>query len=209
MDLTYTIVKLYVVISMNQIGTIVRDGNVSRINNAFIENVVCFNNSGGFILISHSVNERNDITSIRNIRLNINRNTVILNNFGQRICPCCLRPGMWVNVVFSSRMTNSIPPQSNALFVVVQRDTQPAAQTTVGRIVLIDFDNRFIYTEDPNNRNNQTKFIITNATTFTNRFGAPIRFEALNPGQMVRITHANFMTASIPPQTTAFNIRII
>ncbi|QCP35401.1 hypothetical protein AR1Y2_1947 [Anaerostipes rhamnosivorans] len=72
---------------------------------------------------------------------------------------------------------------------------------------MIDFDNNFLYTENPNNRNNQTKFIITNTTTFTNRFGLPIRFRDLWPGQLVRITHANFQAPSIPPQTTAFNIQ--
>ncbi|BCZ30242.1 hypothetical protein CSCING10_014360 [[Clostridium] scindens] len=74
---------------------------------------------------------------------------------------------------------------------------------------MIDFDNNFLITEDPDNSDNQMKFIITNTTTFTSRFGAPIRFSSLWPGQMVRITHANFQTPSIPPQTTAFNVQLI
>lgn len=72
---------------------------------------------------------------------------------------------------------------------------------------MVDFDNRFFMTENPNNRNDQTRFNVTNDTTFTNRFGAPMRFSNLQPGQMVRVTHANFQTLSIPPQTTAFSVQ--
>lgn len=254
----------------NQLGTIIQQGSVMRINNAFVEDVSCFNNSNGNILISYSVRERNNINTIQTIQLNLNRGTTVLNSFGQRMCICCIEPGMWVNVVFSARMTRSIPPQANAFLVAVQRNpvqpprpvppvrpvpplppippvrpippfrpvppvppvrpvpplppvrpvpplppvqpgppVRPVPSVTTGRITLIDFDNNFFYTEDPNNRNNQTKFIVTNTTTFTNRFGAPISFNSLWPGQMVRVTHANFMTASIPPQTTAFNVQVI
>ena len=193
-------------------GTIIQQGITMRINNAFVEEVSCTDNSGGFIVVSYSVQEADGIVSIRNIRLNINRNTTVINDFGQSMCVCCIQPGMWVNVVFSSRMTRSIPPQSNAYLVVVRRNARPPQRpsaVTTGRIIMIDFDNNFIITENPRNVNDQIKFIITNATTFTNRIGIPIRFSSLNPGQMVRITHANFMTASIPPQTTAFNVQLI
>lgn len=193
----------------DELGTIMEQGNFMRINNAFVEEVSCFNNFGGYILVSYAVQERNDITSVQNIRLNLNRGTIVLNAFGQRMCLCCIQEGTWVNVVFSSRITRSIPPQSNAFFVSVQRNRRPATSITTGRITLIDFDNNFLYTEDPNNINNQTKFIISNMTSFTNRFGNSIRFSTLRPGQMVRITHADFQTASIPPQTTAFHVQVI
>ncbi|MCU6736840.1 hypothetical protein [Diplocloster agilis] len=207
-----------------------------RINNAFVEDVSCSNNSTGYIIVSYAVPEGNNTLSIQNIQLNINRNTTILNSFGQRMCSCCIQRGMWVNVAFSSRMTMSIPPQAAAFWVAVQRNPQfplpplrpippqrpmppqrplpplrpqrPSSETT-GRIVLIDFDNNYIITEDPNDRNNQTRFLITNSTSITNRFGAPIRLRNLQPGQMVRITHSNMQTLSIPPQTTAFHIQVI
>lgn len=188
-------------------GTMVQQGNTMRINNGFIEEASCFNNSSGFILVSYSVRERNNVNSIQTIRLNLNRNTVIVNSNGQNMCLCCLRAGMRINAVFSSRFTRSIPPQANAFLITVRRNPQPSPSVTTGRITLIDFDNNFLYTENPNNRNNQTQFIITNTTTFTNRFGLPIRFRDLWPGQLVRITHANFQTPSIPPQTTAFNVQ--
>ena len=192
-------------------GTIIQQGNLLRINNAFVEEVFCFRNTEGYMLVSYSVPGENNTVSIQNIQLNFNRGTVILNPLGRRICQCCVQAGMWVNVVFSAQMTRSIPPQSNVFFVAVRRNvnTPPASSVTTGRITLIDFDNQFLYTEDPRNPDNQIKFIFNDATTVSNRFGAPIRIDDLQPGEMVRITHANFMTASIPPQTTAFHIRLL
>ncbi len=73
-------------------------------------------------------------------------------------------------------MTRSIPPQANAFLVTVLRSPRPSSSVTIGRIIMIDFDNNFLITEDPDNSDNQMKFIITNTTSFTSRFGAPIRF---------------------------------
>lgn len=199
-------------------GTIITQGGISRINNALVEDASCSNNSNGFILISYAVRERNT-TSIQNIRLNLTRNTIILNSSGQNMCMCCIQKGMWVNVVFSSRLTRSIPPQSTAYLVMVLRNSQqpqpprppqrPGTAVTTGRIVLVDFDNNYFITANPDNINEQTRFNITQTTAFTNRFGGPVRFGALQPGQLVRVTHANFQTPSIPPQTTAFQVRIL
>ena len=200
-------------------------GNTMRINNALVEEAFCFNNSSGNILITYAPSGGNTSSTQQTLRLNINPNTTILNSFGQSMCLCCLQRGMRVNVIADSRMTRSIPPQSNAILIMVQSSFQQPfppqrplppqrpfppqrpSSTTTGQILLIDFDNNYLITSDPNNRNNQTRFNITNTTTFTNRLGFPIRFSSLQPGQMVRITHANFQTASIPPQTTAFNIQ--
>ena len=46
---------------------------------------------------------------------------------------------------------------------------------------MIDFDNNFLITEDPDNSDNQMKFIITNTTSFTSRFGAPIQLALARP----------------------------
>lgn len=44
---------------------------------------------------------------------------------------------------------------------------------------------------------------------FTQTFGRPMNFSGLVSGLRVRVRHAAFMTASIPPQTTAFEIRVV
>lgn len=190
-------------------GTMVQQGNIMRIDNALVEETFCFGDSSGYIIVSYAVPGENNTTFIETIRLNYNRNTVIINSFGQNVCPCCLQKGMWVNVTFSPRMTRSIPPQSNALIIVVQRRSQSSSAVTTAPVAYVDPANNFLYTGNPNNINSQTRFVITNTTTITNRFGNPIRLGALRPGQLVRIRHADFMTASIPPQTTAFAVQVV
>lgn len=191
-------------------GAIVRQGNIMRIDNAFVEESSCMNDFNGYLVVSYSVRGANQATSIQTIRLNVSRNTVILNSSGQRTSLCRIRKGSWVNVAFSSLMTRSIPPQSNALLIMVQRPSQNLAPTvTTGRVASVDPANNFLYTGNPNNINSQTRFAITNSTAITNSSGRQVGIRALRPGQMVRITHANFQTASIPPQTTAFHIQIL
>lgn len=190
------------------IGNIPQQGNVMRIENALVEEVFCFNDSNGYILVSYSA-RGGSRPSVQTLRLNIGRNTVILNSFGRRMCPCCIQPGMRINAAFSPRMTRSIPPQSNAFLIVVQGRAQSASSVTNGRIAFVDTENNFLYTGNPNNINSQTRYLVTNETVILDRFGRRIRLGSLRPGQMVRITHANFQTASIPPQTTAFRIQLI
>ena len=192
-------------------GTLTQQGNLMRIDNALVESVSCNNNNNhaGNIIVSYAVPQMSGGVSIENLQLNINRNTILLNSFGLTSCLCCIQPGMWVNAVFSSRMTRSIPPQSNALFITVLQSVRPSTPVSIGRIASVDAKNRFIYTGNPNDINTQTRYVVTNRTRITNRFGLPIGFTALRPGQMVRITHADYMTASIPPQTTAFRIELL
>ena len=190
-------------------GTIIQQGNIMRIDNALVEEVFCYDNSVGHILISYAVRDADQVTSIQTLRLNTGRNTVILNMFGSRINACQLRKGMWINAVFSSRMTRSIPPQANAFLIIVKRNPRPQNNTTDGRIASVDPRNRFLITGNPDDINSQIRYTISDDTVILNRFGNPIPLRALRPGQMVRITHADFQTASIPPQTAAYRIQII
>lgn len=190
-------------------GTIIQQGNIMRIDNALVEDVFTFHRSStGYILISYAVSEPNRRTSIQNLKLNISQTTLLLNTFGQRIRLSDIRQGMWINVVFSALMTRSIPPQTNAYLVIVQRPSENPVETTTTRIASIDPSGEFLYTGNPDDPNRQIRFAIENASIL-NRSGRPVDVRALRPGQRVRITHANFMTASIPPQTTAFQIQIL
>lgn len=192
-------------------GTISQQGNLMRIDNALVENVTVSDNNRniGNMLISYAVRESGQTVSIQTLRLNVNRNTVVLNNFGQRICFCNIRKGTWVDTVFSSAMTRSIPPQANAFLIVAKKRVTDISSTTTDRIAAVDSENNFLYTGNPNDINNQIRFVISNATTISDRNGRPLRLRSLRPGQMVKITHANFMTASIPPQTTAFHVQLV
>lgn len=189
--------------------TILNQSRVISVSNALVEEVSTQNERTGFIIISYSRSRPNQSTSTERVQLNVNRNTVILNSVGQNMCFCNIQRGMQVNAVFSSAMTRSIPPQSNAFLIIVQRGPRPSMRTTTGPIARVDVRNRFLYTGNPNNINSQTRFVITNQTTIRNRSGNPIGLRALRPGQMVRITHADFETAGIPPQTTAFHVQLL
>lgn len=102
-------------------GAMIQQGEVIRANNALVEDAACFGPSSGYLVISYSMREGNRMVSIQKVRLNVNRSTVIVNTFGQNMSLCSIRIGMFVNAVFSSRMTRSIPPQSNAFLIIVQR----------------------------------------------------------------------------------------
>jgi small nuclear ribonucleoprotein (snRNP)-like protein len=80
---------------------------------------------------------------------------------------------------------------------------------TVDRIIDIDLDNNFLYTGDLNDMLKQMRFVITDSTVILDKYDNRIQLEDLGPGQMVRIEHAIFQTASIPPQTTAFLIQVL
>ena len=189
-------------------GTIIQTGNVMRINNAFVEEVSC-HGADNFLIISYAVPEADRSVSIQNIRLNINRNTTILNVSGRIMNLCDLRKGMRVNAIFSSRMTRSIPPQSNAFLIIVLKNQTAPVSVTTDRIASVDTANNALYTGNPRDINTQTRFNITKRTLITDRSGRPIRLNMLRPGQLVKITHANTQTASIPPQTTAFHIQLL
>lgn len=196
-------------------GSIVQQGNFLRIDNAFVEEVSAISRNSGFIVVSYSVPWQNGLTSIETLRLNVTNSTVTLNAMGLPMCFCDLRPGMWVNVTFSPRMTRSIPPQATAFIIAVRRAPAPVRPpvnnntTTTERIVRVDANNNMLYTGVPNDSNRQTRFVITNSTVIQNRDGMQVGLRSLRPGQLVRIAHANFQTAGIPPQTTAFHIQVL
>lgn len=192
-------------------GIFSQQGNFMRVDNALVEDVVCQSDCVGFMVISYAVPGANQTTATQNLRLNINRNTVLLNTAGRNMCLCSIQEGMRVDAVFSPRMTRSIPPQSNAFLIIARRPSQPAPtpNVTTARIAMVDADNGFLLTGNPFDVNSQTRFVVSNTTRITNQNGNPIRLQALRPGQMVRITHADFQTASIPPQTTAFTIQLV
>lgn len=191
-------------------GTIIQQGGILRVENALAEDVVMQTENTGFMVISYAVTEPGHTISIQTLRLNVNRHTAILNSFGQTVCLCEIQKGMWIDAVFSPMMTRSIPPQSSAFLIMIRRGNSASGTTvTTDRIAWIDFDNHFLYTGNRNDINSQIRFTISDTTVITDRSGKPFSLRFLRPGQMVRITHADFQTASIPPQTNAYHIQLI
>ncbi len=142
------------------------------------------------------------------IRLVVNNRTFIFDEFGNTIQPNELQRGMTINAIVSSAMTRSIPPQATAYVIRILR--RPVSDNVVtGRIIDIDRNSRMFTTITGNNPTSIVRFSVPNNTPIFDIEGRPMGFARLFPGLRVRVRHANFMTASIPPQTTALEIRVI
>lgn len=190
-------------------GSISNHGNMLFVENALVEEVNTRGRTGGYILISYRAWAPNGTETIEQLRLNVSNNTLILNSIGLPMCICDIRRGMWIDALFSPRMTRSIPPQTNAFLIVARRERGMSVEMTTDRIAGIDTRNSFLYTGNSNDINDQMRFVITDSTVITDRDGMRISLGMLRVGQMVQVTHANFQTASIPPQTTAFHVQVL
>lgn len=142
------------------------------------------------------------------VRLVVNRDTVIRNERGRNIRPGELERGMVVDAAFSAAMTRSIPPRAQAFSIRVT--SRPNMNMTmVGRIVEVNQRENYIITAGSLNPASRIRFNVSRDTVILDASGRRIRLAMLFPGLRVRVEHANFMTASIPPQTTAFVIQIV
>ncbi|RFZ75911.1 hypothetical protein DS742_26450 [Lacrimispora amygdalina] len=176
-------------------------GSIMEVQNALVEDMFTSNSRTGYLLISYADPGENDM-------LNIGWDTLLIDQFGEVISLCSITKGTYVNATFSSVMTRSIPPQSNAYRIIAMVDTT-SYRITTDRIVWVDTDNHFIYTGNPNDESEQIRFVISSATQIMDEDGKPLTDVDLKPGKMIRIKHASFQTASIPPQTTAFEIELL
>ncbi|MBE5888334.1 MAG: hypothetical protein E7283_05785 [Lachnospiraceae bacterium] len=119
-----------------------------------------------------------------------------------------LNRGMIIDATASSAMTRSIPPQTNAYVIRVVRGSQ-ADEFTTGRILDFNHRNRNFTTISDGNLSSIVRFNLADNAGIIGRSGRQIQFSDLRAGMRVRVRHANFMTASIPPQTTAFEVRVL
>jgi len=184
-----------------------RRNDVINVQDAIIEEI-SIDNRTGFVTISYCVMGDRRRVYKQLVKLVVDRDTVIRNQFGQNLSLRDLREGMIVDAVFSSAMTRSIPPQATAfrITVVSQNDN---INITEDRVLSVDTNNGFFYTGNANDMLSQMRFVVNNETRIMDRRGNRIRLRDLRPGQMVRVEHANFQTASIPPQTTAFTVQVL
>lgn len=186
---------------------------VINAENAIIEEIY-HDSRTSYVTISYGVLDNFNTINMELVTLIVDRNTIIINRRGRRINVRDLSPGNVVNATFSAVMTRSIPPQSRAFMISVVRENvnpiNPVFPNIVeDRILEIDTNNNFLITGYPNDIMSQMRFVVDNMTDIYNRRGNRIRLRDLRPGQMVRIEHADFMTMSIPPQTTAFRIWVL
>jgi hypothetical protein len=183
------------------------NNNVLTILDATVERIFTSENVR-YVMISYIT--RNPVRK-NFLTLVVGPDTMILDPFGEKISFNALRPGLIIYADFSAAITYmsyNLPPQARAIKIVISYKNLPF-NGKMDRILEIDAKNRFLYTGRAEDMLSQMRFVITDSTQILDREGKIIRLEDLSPGELVRIAYANFMTASIPPQTTAFRIWIL
>lgn len=142
------------------------------------------------------------------VRLVVNRDTVIHDERGRNVPASELQRGMIVNATFSSAMTRSIPPQAQAFSIrIIRRPSRNEIST--GRIIEVNTRNNYIVVLRNANPGSAIRFNLSSNTTILSSTGRRIPLSLLVPGLRVRVEHASFMTASLPPQTTAFVVQVM
>lgn len=190
----------------NLAASAVPNRNVVRVFSALVEDV-SRDRGTTFVTISYQQCDGCAAPS-DTVRLVVSRDTDIYNEQGQRIRAGELERGMTVDASFSSAMTRSIPPQAQAFFIrIISRAAR--TETTVGRIAQVNARDRFLLVMRNQNPASAIRFHIRPDTMILDFFGRRTNLSALRPGLRVRVEHANFMTASIPPQTTAFVVQMV
>ncbi len=180
--------------------------SIIHISDGIIENITSENNTT-FVTINYR-DRTNRPQRQQTVRLVVGPRTVILDENGNPTRARALRTGMTVNASFSSAMTRSIPPQASAYLIrIIRRPIRD--NITVGRIIDINKRNRNFTTISDGNVSSLIRFNVPEDAIILDRFGRPMNFSRLAPGLRVRVRHASFKTASIPPQTTAFEIQVI
>lgn len=160
-----------------------------------------------FVTVSYTDNSKRSRPR-QTVRLVVGNNTILLDENGNTIPLRQLQTGMIINAIISSAMTRSIPPQATAFLIRIVRRLEPD-NITIGRILNIDNRNRNFTTISDRNISSMIRFHVPEDAIILDRSGRRINFSRLLPGMQVRVRHATFMTASIPPQTTAFEIRVL
>lgn len=179
---------------------------IIHISSGMIDDIINERNTT-FVTVTYTDRTNNRRTE-QTVRLIVNNSTIILNENGNPVPANRLQIGMTVDATISSAMTRSIPPQASAFLIKILK--RPMRDNiTVGRIMDVDRQNsRFTMIRDGNLSSIIIFNVPENAMIF-DRLGRPASLSRLVPGMRVKVRHAAFMTASIPPQTTAFEVRVL
>ena len=181
---------------------------IIHVENVPIEEVAANTDRTGYILISFGVSDENNVIYMQEISLKVGNNTVIIDEVGRTLNLYDLRKGMRIDADFSSAMTRSIPPQSNAYRIVALQE-EASVNITTDRVVRVDLKNGFLLTGNPYDMYDQMIFNISNETVILDQNNNAFPLEEIRPGQLVRVEHAIFQTLSIPPQSPAYRVQVL
>ncbi len=186
--------------------TVIPVQDVMRVSNAVIQNI-SYDRDTAYVTIAYNNCQRCNSPEML-VTLVVSGNTILLDEKGKLITPEELQTGMVVHATFSTNMTRSNPPQAQAYRIRIASRPE-VGNVTIGRIINIDTRNQFFITMSDGNPATMIRFNVSPNTVVLDSIGRQISFSRLVPGLLVSVQHASFLTASIPPQTTAFVVQIM
>lgn len=201
--------KMNLTTGINEDNEVVRLRKVTTAERAVINEV---NRAGhnGFVTITYHVRDRHHTNHRYTVTLVTSQRTRIKDQFGKPISVRHLKEGMVVDAQFSSEMTRSQPPQSNAYAITVRRQSQ---ESLIDECIILDVslgrDSQSILTGIPGNPQSQMRYLISKSTLLRNQWGEPVPLSTFHAGQQVKIERALAETRSIPPQTQALTVQRI
>lgn len=183
------------------------DKNVRCVRDTRIEEIFRDRNAG-YVTISYGDMGDFNMIHIMVVQLIVGQDTVIQNQFGQKMLLRDMEVGMMADAEFSTVMTASEPPMARA-FMIKMLNKKRSSNEKVDKVITVDAYNKFFITGNQDEIQSQIRFNVSAATKIFDQRGNRICLSGIESGQMVKVEHASFMTFSIPPQTTAYSVQII
>lgn len=145
------------------------------------------------------------------VRLIISDKTEIVDENGIPVEFDELKSDMEIEAIYSKIQTRSIPPQSNAYKIVVKDENKVESQDFRGIIKEIynGKDVTYVTISDELGHHGQIRLVVGKETKITDKNGKKINITDLKNGMTIEGKHSLAMTFSIPPQTAAFEIKIV
>ncbi|MHC1746900.1 MAG: hypothetical protein AB9856_00750 [Cellulosilyticaceae bacterium] len=150
------------------------------------------------------------------ITLNISKDTILSHANLKKIATFKdLKEGHNIKVVHSPYMTKSIPPQTNAFEITLLDNAEAPKDITIERATIkkVDAKNNQVTILPEGQPDSYEYYVVLNVSKDTaiqhEKTKKIYSLNDLTSGLTVKIVHAPFMTASLPPQTSAYKITII
>lgn len=145
------------------------------------------------------------------VRLIISDKTEIVDEKGLPVAFGKLKSNMEIEAIYSKAQTRSIPPQSNAYKIVVKNEKKLESQDFKGTIkdIFVDKDVTYVTISDELGNHGEIRLVVGKDTKITDKKDKKINVADLKVGMKIEGKHSLAMTFSIPPQTAAFEIKIV
>jgi len=143
---------------------------------------------------------------VKEIKLNVNDNTVIVNEKGELLTKDALKTDKNVDVFYGPAMTFSLPPIGNATKIVVKDHESIRVDGTIEKSDFANDSRIYLNVNSDDNKNNDILLNINKDTKIVNLRGNQTE---LKPGMKIIAYHSPVMTMSLPGITNAEMIIIM